>query len=152
MGGHCRILWPGLHFRHLDGCEKAAFEWHSIGWERRERPVRRLLQQSKWEWWVGKEWERECGFFFFFLAAQGLCCSMWDPVPQTGIQPRPPALGAQSLSHWTTREVPETVAFWRRWKQAGLSDWLSMKARRREQSAQVRTLVNTCEWSSQWLW
>ena len=36
---------------------------------------------------------------------------MWDLVPQPGIQPRPPALGVQSLSHWTTREVPETVAF-----------------------------------------
>ena len=31
---------------------------------------------------------------------------MWDLVPWPGIEPRPPALGAQSLSHWTTREVP----------------------------------------------
>ena len=30
---------------------------------------------------------------------------MWDPVPQPGIKPRAPALGAWSLSHWTTREV-----------------------------------------------
>ena len=29
-----------------------------------------------------------------------------DLVPQPGIQPGPPALGAQSLTHWTTREVP----------------------------------------------
>ena len=27
-------------------------------------------------------------------------------VPQTGIEPKPPALEAQSLNHWTTREVP----------------------------------------------
>ena len=33
-------------------------------------------------------------------------CSMWDSVPWPGIKPRPPALGAQSPSHWTTREVP----------------------------------------------
>ena len=33
-------------------------------------------------------------------------CSMWDLVPRSGIEPRPPALGAWSLSHWTTREVP----------------------------------------------
>ena len=26
-------------------------------------------------------------------------------VPQSGIEPMPPALGAQSLNHWTTREV-----------------------------------------------
>ena len=31
---------------------------------------------------------------------------MWDPVPWPGIEPRPPALGAWSLSHWTTSEVP----------------------------------------------
>ena len=31
---------------------------------------------------------------------------MWDLAPCLGIEPRPPALGAQSLSHWTTREVP----------------------------------------------
>ena len=31
---------------------------------------------------------------------------MWDPVPQPGIKPGLPALGVQSLSHWTTREVP----------------------------------------------
>ena len=29
-----------------------------------------------------------------------------DLVPQPGIEPGPPALGAQSLTHWTTREVP----------------------------------------------
>ena len=27
-------------------------------------------------------------------------------VPQPGIEPSPPALEAQSLNHWTTREVP----------------------------------------------
>ena len=31
---------------------------------------------------------------------------MWELVPQPGIEPKPPALGVQSLSHWTTREVP----------------------------------------------
>ena len=34
-----------------------------------------------------------------------LSCGMWDPLPWPG----PPALGAWSLSHWTTRKVP-------RWK------------------------------------
>ena len=30
----------------------------------------------------------------------------WDlVVPQPGIEPGPPALGAQRLNHWTTREV-----------------------------------------------
>ena len=30
-------------------------------------------------------------------------------VPRPGIEPGPPALGVQSLTHWTTREVPGTV-------------------------------------------
>ena len=36
----------------------------------------------------------------------GLSRGMWDLVPCPGIEPRPPALGAWSLSPWTTREVP----------------------------------------------
>ena len=31
---------------------------------------------------------------------------MWDLVPWPGLEPEPLALGAQSLSHWTTSEVP----------------------------------------------
>ena len=31
---------------------------------------------------------------------------VWDLVPGPGIEPRPPALGAQSLNHCATREVP----------------------------------------------
>ena len=43
---------------------------------------------------------------FIYLAVLGLSCSMWDLVPEPGMEPRPPRLGAQSLSHCTTREVP----------------------------------------------
>ena len=35
-----------------------------------------------------------------------LSWGMWDLVPWPGITPRPPALEARSLSHWTPREVP----------------------------------------------
>ena len=42
-----------------------------------------------------------------FAAAHGIfSCWMWDLVPWAGIKPRPPALGAPSLNHWTTREAP----------------------------------------------
>ena len=34
-----------------------------------------------------------------------LSCNMWDLVPWSGIEPRPPALKAWSLSHMKTREV-----------------------------------------------
>ena len=44
--------------------------------------------------------------YVFHLAACGLSYGMWDLVPGPGIEPRSPALGVQSLGHWTTREVP----------------------------------------------
>ena len=43
--------------------------------------------------------------FSYLFGCAGLNCSMWDLVPWPGTKPRPPAVGAQSLSHWTTREV-----------------------------------------------
>ena len=41
--------------------------------------------------------------FFFFLQCH-LACGILVPWP--GIKPTPPALEAQSLNHWTNREVP----------------------------------------------
>ena len=43
--------------------------------------------------------------FFIYLAAPVLSCPMWDVVPWPGIEPRSPALGVQSPSHWTTTKV-----------------------------------------------
>ena len=42
-----------------------------------------------------------CGIF--------IVARMRDLVPWPGIKPGPPALGAQSLTHWTTREVPAST-------------------------------------------
>ena len=47
-----------------------------------------------------------CGIFDLCCGRRTLSCNMWDLVPWPGIEPGPSALGAQSLSHWTTREVP----------------------------------------------
>ena len=41
-----------------------------------------------------------------YLPVPGLNCTMQYLVPCPGIKPGPPALRAQILSHWTTREVP----------------------------------------------
>ena len=41
---------------------------------------------------------------FTFMWTLG--CSTWNLVPWPGIEPGPPVLGVQSLSHWPTREVP----------------------------------------------
>ena len=48
-----------------------------------------------------------CGIFNWDL--QTVSCGMWDLGPWPGIKPWPPALGAQSLNHRTTREVPAPV-------------------------------------------
>ena len=45
-------------------------------------------------------------YLFIYLAVLGVSCGTWDPALWAGIKPRPPALRAWSLSHWTTREVP----------------------------------------------
>ena len=42
------------------------------------------------------------------MVALGLGCSMQDLVPWPVVKPRTPALGAQSLSQWTKREVPHS--------------------------------------------
>ena len=60
-----------------------------------------------------KTW-RKLEFFFFFLA---IPCRIL--VPQSGIKPMSPALGAHSLNNWTTREVPWMyIASWKNtiWK------------------------------------
>ena len=40
-----------------------------------------------------------------------LSCHMWAPVPWPGVESGLPALGAQSLSHWTTREIPPATLY-----------------------------------------
>ena len=55
-------------------------------------------------------------YLFIYLAVLGLSChvralscGMQDLVPRPGIEPGPPALRAQSINRWTTREVPIDV-------------------------------------------
>ena len=49
------------------------------------------------------------GPLIFTVACGIISCGMWDLVPQLRIEPRPSAVGAWSLSHWTTREVPDFI-------------------------------------------
>ena len=42
----------------------------------------------------------------FHLFRELFSCSIWDLVPWPGKEPWPLAFGAQTLSHWTTRNVP----------------------------------------------
>ena len=45
-----------------------------------------------------------CRIFSFGMWT--LSFGIWDLIPWPGIEPIPPVLGAWSLSHWTTREIP----------------------------------------------
>ena len=59
-------------------------------------------------------WWQEQGFFFlnfFFFPECEIFWGMWNLVPWLGFEPMPLALGAQSLSHWATKEVLRRVAF-----------------------------------------
>ena len=47
----------------------------------------------------------------FSLLHAGFSCRMWDLIPWPEIKPRPPALGAQRLTRWTTKEVPGARSF-----------------------------------------
>ena len=46
---------------------------------------------------------KSLSLFFYFLVTHVACGIL---VPQLGIEPKPPALEAQSPNHWTIREVP----------------------------------------------
>ena len=41
---------------------------------------------------------------FFFVFA--MLCGMWDLSSRPSVELVPPAMDAQSLNHWTIREVP----------------------------------------------
>ena len=53
--------------------------------------------------------------YLVFFLVPGLSCSvwfrLWDLVSLAGITPGLPALGALSLNHWTTKEVPKIWHF-----------------------------------------
>ena len=51
-------------------------------------------------------------YFIYLLDCAGLIAACKNLVPQPGIEARPPALGAQSPNHWTTREVPTALSFY----------------------------------------
>ena len=70
-----------------------------------------------------------------FISLLTFSWSMWDLAPWTGIKPRPPALGMQSLSHCTAREVLRLIYIWSQINMhESLPRWLSGK----ESACQVR--------------
>ena len=47
----------------------------------------------------------------FSYSLRTLSCGIWDLVVRPGTEPRPPALGVKSLSHWITMELPSALHF-----------------------------------------
>ena len=58
-----------------------------------------LIYVFIWLHWVHRIFDLHCSM-------RTLSWGMWDLVLWPGVEPQPPALGAWSVSHWTTREVP----------------------------------------------
>ena len=52
-------------------------------------------------------WDSVVGIFFLLS-----CVAYGISVPQAGIKPVSPALGAQSLNHWTAQEIPVVGKFY----------------------------------------
>ena len=79
------------------------------------------------------------------MAELGLSFGMWDLVPWPGIEPMAPAPGAQSLSHWTTREVPGFYSFT---LSANISWAPSPSSKVRPSSRRHHSYFMFCEWRS----
>ena len=61
-----------------------------------------------------------CGIFvaacgIFSCGMRALSCGMQDLVPWPGMEPGSPALGAWSLNHWTTMEIPRSLFSHAKW-------------------------------------
>ena len=66
-----------------------------------------MVGSWKWAGPHGTWHAREAFFFFNVLFYLFICHVTYGIlVPQPGIEPNPPALGAWSLDHWSSRGVP----------------------------------------------
>ena len=88
-----------------EGC-KAKVSFSSVLMEFAARGLRMWLAGMRSQFW------RDCASFmigissaFVFAHAAHVACRILVPWP--GIEPVTPALGACSLNHWTTREIPD---------------------------------------------
>ena len=85
-------------------------QWHStVSCDRYRRPqefMQHTLSKASGDE-VLDGFAAEVRFFkiFIYLTVLHLSCIMWDLVPWPRIKLRPPALGTQNFSHWTTWEI-----------------------------------------------
>ena len=102
------VPWPGIELRPraMEGCSLNHLTTSKV-------PIW-LFKKTYFLFviWLHQVLVAACRIFDLHCGMQILSCGMWDLVPWPGIKPRPPALGGQSLGHWTTREGPTNMFWW----------------------------------------
>ena len=58
-----------------------------------------------------KTWKKSCLLFLFLKSFGQAALHVGSLGPQPEIKPGPPAVEAQSLNYWTTRDVPSLLCF-----------------------------------------
>ena len=108
----CFHLFPSTGISFLYLCLTDAFlsfrsqlKYHFPKWANLDFPFLSFLILLDWFSCAWSQMQHK-GFFIFVVACGIFSSGMWDLVPSPGMKPRPCALGAWSLSHWTTGKVP----------------------------------------------
>ena len=128
------------------------FPWYLIFLKRSLVSPILLFSSISLHWSLRKAFSLSLLFLINLFGCASLSCimwvlngSMWDPVPQPGIKPIRSALGAWSLSHWTTREVLGRLSYlsllWPRFNikktkimaSGAITSWKVMKGRKWKQ-------------------
>ena len=76
-------------------------------------------------WTPGKDRVSEMDFFLLPFSLHIYCMACRILVPQPGMEPMTPGVGAQSLNHWTAREVP-TWPLLKGIKEITMTQWPNM--------------------------
>ena len=76
-------------------------------------------------WTPGKNWVSEMDSFLLPVSLHIYCMACRILVPQPGMEPVTPGVGAQSLNHWTAREVP-TWPLLKGIKEINMTQWPNM--------------------------
>ena len=84
-------------------------------WEKENYPSFNLASSSRIHYSISPSLHPSTFFkisiFKIYFSVLGLGCGLYDLVSGLGIEPVPPCIGSQSLSHWTTRKVPTCKCF-----------------------------------------
>lgn len=136
LRAYCIIPGPGPYFTRLEMPPKLSISWarwyardtRGVCRTRLQPPLQKILLQEARRRAREPAWVLFSFCFFKYLFAwlqrvlvtalrifscslRTLSWGMWNLIPCPGIEAQPPALGAWSLSQWTTMEVPGCFCF-----------------------------------------